>query len=81
MLAERDGLKDKNDKLKDMCKKYLAKLKQQDATLKVQYKFSPYDPEGNRKNKEWKGGKGIYKKKGITQRIKDFFQIKGKTPK
>ena len=27
LIAERDGLKDKNEKLKDMCKKYLAKLK------------------------------------------------------
>ena len=54
MLAERDGLKDKNDKLKDMCKKYLAKLKQQDATLKVQYKFSPFDSGGNRKGKNGK---------------------------
>ena len=30
LIAERDALKEKNDKLKDMCKKYLAKLKQQE---------------------------------------------------
>ena len=27
LAAERDALKEKNDKLKDMCKKYLAKVK------------------------------------------------------
>lgn len=33
LIADRDSLKDKNDKLKEMCKKYLAKLKQQEAAL------------------------------------------------
>jgi len=40
LMAERDAAKDKNEKLKDMCKKYLAKLKQQEALLKASNNIS-----------------------------------------